>query len=127
MPSPSKLTPENIKEMERRFRDGATILEAIDGIMAESTYHEHRKNKPEFAGQMDMAKEYITEIARGVVSKRIKRGDAEISKWWLERKNKNEFSTKTENDITSNGSTLTPILVQFIGDNDAPANNTDTN
>jgi hypothetical protein len=95
----SKLTEENIIELERRFRDGATILEAIDGIMAESTYHEHRKNNPEFEARMQMAKEYITEIARGVVAKRIKRADPDMAKWWLERKNKQEFSTKTETDI----------------------------
>lgn len=100
MPRPdSKLTEENIIELEKRFRDGATILEAIDGIMSEATYHAHRKNNSEFEARMQMAKEYITEIARGVVAKRIKRADPDMAKWWLERKNKQEFSTKTETDI----------------------------
>ena len=99
MPAKTKLTDENMLELEKRFRDGATILEAIDGIMSESTYHDHRSKNTEFAARMDMAKEYITEIARGVVSKRIKRGDPDMSKWWLERKKKDEFSTKSENDI----------------------------
>lgn len=123
MPVPSKLTEENILELEKRFRNGATILEAIEGIMSESTYHEHRKNNSEFAARMELAKEYITEIARGVVAKRIQKGDADISKWWLERKKKNEFSTKIENDITSGGNAITPLLVEFI--NERPENTAD--
>ena len=96
MAAESKLTEDNMLELEKRFRDGATILEAIDGIMGESTYHDHRKNNPEFEARMQMAKEYITEIARGVVAKRIKRADPDMAKWWLERKNKQEFSLRNE-------------------------------
>lgn len=90
-----KLTEENILELERRFRDGATILEAIDGVMSEATYHLHRNKSPEFAGRMEMAREYVTEIARGVIAKSIKKGDSYSSMWWLERKKRDEFSTKT--------------------------------
>lgn len=106
----SKLTKSNIEELEKRFRDGSTILEAIDGIMAESTYHKHRSENTEFAARMDMAKEYVTEIARGVVAKRIKRGDAEVAKWWLERKNKKEFSTRAELTGADGKDLPTPIL-----------------
>ena len=106
----SKLTPENIKELEQRFRDGATDLEAIDGIMAESIYYKHRKNHAEFAARVDMAKEYTTEIARGVVSRRISRGDVDTAKWWLERKNKAQFSLRTETDVTSSDGSLAPIV-----------------
>lgn len=106
----TKLTPENVAELERRFRDGATILEAIDGLMSESTYHKHRSENAEFAGQMDMAREYVTEIARGVVAKAIKRGDRDTAKWWLERKNKKEFSTRSELTGADGKDLPTPIL-----------------
>ena len=99
MPRPTVMTPEVIDELEKRFRDGATNLEAIEGLISEDTFYDHQKRNPEFAARMDMAKEYTTEIARGVVSKAIKRGDRDTAKWWLERKNKQEFSTKTETDI----------------------------
>lgn len=110
MPAQTKLTEENMLQLEERFRDGATILEAIDGIMSESTYHAHRKDNSEFAGRMEYAREYITEIARGVVAKRIKRSDSEMAKWWLERRNKSQFSLRQE--LTgANGKDLpTPIL-----------------
>ncbi len=118
MPRKTVMTPEVLDELEKRFRDGATNLEAIDGLISEDTFYDHQKKNPEFAARMDMAKEYTTEIARGVVSKAIKRGDRDTAKWWLERRNKAQFSTKTETDLTSGGNALSPILVKFIGEDD---------
>ena len=37
-----------------------------------------------------------------VVHKALDRGDKEMAKWYLERKAKDEFSTKQEVDATSN-------------------------
>lgn len=96
MARPTKLTEENILELEKRFRDGATTLEAIDGIFTESTYYLHLKENEEFSERMTLAREYVTEIARGVVARKIKRGDTDTAKWWLERKNKKEFSSRSE-------------------------------
>ncbi len=118
MPRKTVMTPEVLDELEKRFRDGATNLEAIEGLISEDTFYDHQKKNPEFAARMDMAKEYTTEIARGVVSKAIKRGDRDTAKWWLERRNKAQFSTKTETDLTSGGNALSPILVKFIGEDD---------
>jgi len=99
MPAPSRLTKANIEELEARFRDGATTLEAIDGIMSESTYYKHLSENEEFSERMSLARDYVTEIARGVVARAIKKGDRDTAKWWLERKKKDEFSTKTEQDV----------------------------
>jgi hypothetical protein len=96
MAAKSKLTKENIAELVRRFRDGFTNLEAIEGIMSEETYYKHRRENPEFAARMDVAREYTTEVARAVISKAIKRGDRDSAKWWLERKKRAEFSTRSE-------------------------------
>lgn len=92
----TKLTPENVIELEKRFRNGATNLEAIEGIMSESTYYEHLKTNTEFAARMELAKEYITDIAEAVLARRIVRGDVEVSKWWAERRNKKKFSLRQE-------------------------------
>lgn len=93
---PTKLTEETMTELEKRFRDGATTLEAIDGLISEDRYYAYRKDSTEFSERMDLAREYVTEIARGVVARKIKRGDVDTSKWWLERRNKQEFSTRSE-------------------------------
>lgn len=107
---PSKLTEENIAELEKRFRDGATTLEAIEGIFAESSYYKYLNESPEFAERMSLAREYITEIARGVVARSIKRGDRESAKWWLERKKKAEFSTRSEMTGADGKDLPTPII-----------------
>ncbi len=92
----SKLTEKNIAEIEKRFRDGATTLEAIDGIMGESTFYDYQKESESFAERVSLAREYVTEIARGVVARGIKKGDRQLATWWLERKNKAEFSPRSE-------------------------------
>jgi hypothetical protein len=93
---PSKLTDGLIRELENRFRDGATNLEAIEGLISEDTFYTYLKTNQEFSERMELAKEYTTEIARAVVSRAIKRGDRESAKWWLERRNKEKFSTRSE-------------------------------
>ena len=115
MARPTKLTEENILELEKRFRDGATTLEAIDGIFSEATYYLHLKENEMFSERMKLAREYVTEIARGVVARRIKKGDAETAKWWLERKNKKEFSSRSE--ITgADGKDLPTPIITLEGD-----------
>lgn len=109
MPARTKLTEENIKELVRRFQDGANNQEAIKGIMSEDTFYRQIKENTEFAARMDVAKEYTTEVARAVVSKAIKRGDRETAKWWLERRAKSKFSLRTE--LTgADGTPVIPIL-----------------
>ena len=106
----SKLTELNILELESRYRSGATTLEAIEGIMAESTYYDYLKDNEQFSERMALAREYTTEIARGVVARRIHKGDADSAKWWLERKNKREFSTRQEITGAEGKDLPTPIL-----------------
>lgn len=96
MATPTKLTKKNMEELEKRFRDGATTLEAIEGVMAESTYYKYLSQDEVFAERMSLARDYTTEIARGVVARAIRRGDRDSAKWWLERKKKDEFSTRHE-------------------------------
>ncbi len=124
---PTKLTEETMLELEKRFRDGATTLEAIDGVISEDSYYVFRNKSPEFAERMDLAREYVTEIARGVVARAIRRGDRDSAKWWLERKNKAEFSTRQE--VTGkDGEALVPkpILGGVTKDGDVPSNHSDS-
>jgi len=112
---PTKMTDELIRELEKRFRDGATNLEAIEGLISEDTYYAHIRNDPVFSERIELAKEYTTEIARGVVSKAIKRGDRDSAKWWLERRAKAKFSTRSE--LTgADGKDLPAPIIALEGD-----------
>lgn len=49
-----------------------------------------------------MWKDYQKIKARYVVHKALEKGDRDMAKWYLERKAKDEFSTKQEVDTTVN-------------------------
>lgn len=98
MGRPSDYCEEIVSKLEYAFRDGAHIYEACDmaGISKE-TYYQWLKDKPGFLTKMEEAREYITEIAQAVVARSItKRKDPETAKWWLERRKKDKFSTRSE-------------------------------
>jgi hypothetical protein len=84
--------------LESAFRDGAHIYEACEACsIPVSTYYATLKRDPTFLDRMDLAQEYVTEIARAVVSRQITtRRDSDTAKWWLERRAKDKFSTRSE-------------------------------
>lgn len=96
MARPTVMTPEVISELEKRFRVGANVLEALDGLISEATYYLHLKENVEFSERMEAAQEFTTEIARAIVAKRVQKGDVDTAKWWLERRAKLKFSPRQE-------------------------------
>lgn len=98
MARPSDYCEVIVEKLEYAFRDGAHIYEACDmaGIDRQ-TYYNWLKDKEGFSARMEEAKEYVTEIAQAVVARSItKRKDPETAKWWLERRKKDKFSTRSE-------------------------------
>jgi hypothetical protein len=59
----------------------------------------------------------INAKARQNVAKEINEGDVQESKWWLERRDKKDFSTRT--DITSDGERLFPKPILSVPKNDS--------
>lgn len=110
MARPKAVNEKVIQELEKRFRDGAAVHEAIEGLISYSTYYDYLKNDIEFSERMELSQEYTTEIARAVVSRAIKRGDRDSAKWWLERRNKLKFSTRSEVTGKDGKDLPTPIL-----------------
>lgn len=94
----AKYTPEIVELLEDAFRDGASITEACDlADIDRQTYYNWLDAQEGFSTKMQEAQEWVTEVARAVVAQRItKKKDPETAKWWLERKKKDEFSTRTE-------------------------------
>ena len=95
----AKYTKEVVELLENAFRDGASITEACDRAKIDrQTYYNWLDGQDGFSTKMQEAQEWVSEIARAVVAQRITRKkDLETAKWWLERKKKGEFSTRTEN------------------------------
>lgn len=82
---------------------GCTNREAcLFADIPESTFYDFLKDFPEYSDKIAMWKEYEKIKARMVVHRALDKGDRDMAKWYLERKAKNEFSTKQELDSTVN-------------------------
>lgn len=94
---PTKMTPEIIGKLETSFSNGYTDVQAC--VMANinpSTLYEYCKENPEFSEKKEELKKRVDIQAKLNIVKSLQAGDKDISKWWLERKCKEEFSLRTE-------------------------------
>jgi len=100
---PRAITPKKLEKLEEAFKLGCTNREAcFYADIAESTFYDFLKEYPEYSDKIAMWKDYQKIKARMVVHKALDKGDRDMAKWYLERKVKEEFSTKQEIDATVN-------------------------
>lgn len=94
---PTKMTKEVLEKLEVAFLDGHTDEEAC--LIAEinpSTLYTYCKNHKNFSSKKELLKQNTKMVARRNIVNKIHDGDVELSKWYLERKAKEEFSVKQE-------------------------------
>lgn len=92
---PTVMTEEVVQKLEYAFMRGLTDIEACSyADISRSTLHNYCEENPEFLHRKEELKQHPTAKARLNVTEAIEKGDADMSKWWLERKAKDEFSTK---------------------------------
>ncbi len=104
---PTVMTEEVLRKMEEAFSYGATDKEAIFQANISSTaFYEYCKEHPEFTERKEALKDTPKYQARRNIAKAITEGDKQLSQWYAERKIKDEFSQKTETDITSKGESV---------------------
>lgn len=95
---PTVITPEVLLKLEEAFSIGATDLEACGRAgISKSSLYKYQEENPEFTERKEYLKNMLKYQARYNVSEKLNDGDADISKWYLERKGKEEFSTRHEN------------------------------
>jgi hypothetical protein len=125
MARPSDYSEIIVGKLEQAFRDGANIVQAclVSGINRD-TYYEWLNKKKGFSDRMTTAQEYPSVIARLAVVKAIgeevknpSRNGTENSWKWLERKNKDEFSSRSELTGKDGKDLPTPILAHVSSDN----------
>ena len=94
---PTVITPEIIDRLEEAFSNGATDLEAcFFAKIGKTTLYEYCKDNQDFSERKEALKEMVKYQARKNVIDKIRDGDIAQSNWYLERKAKSEFSTRTE-------------------------------
>ena len=91
------MTPEVVSKLEAAFSWGCTDTEACiwAGISRETLY-EYIRNNPTFADRKEQLKETPNLKARQVLNLALQQKDKQTAQWWLERKKKEEFSTRSE-------------------------------
>lgn len=100
---PRAIGEKELRLLKEAFFMGCTNREAcLYADVAESTFYDFLKEYPEYSEKIDIWKNYEKIKARMVVHKALDKGDRDMAKWYLERKAKDEFSTKQEVDATVN-------------------------
>lgn len=105
---PTVMTAETVQKLEYGFLKGLTDEQCclFVGISKQALYdycHAH----PEFTDRKELLKQQPSVKAKINIAEGIEKGDADLSKWYLERKNKDEFSTKQ--DVGLSGTVNNPF------------------
>ena len=94
---PTVMTPDTIAKLEQAFSWGCTDNEACiwAGINPSSLY-DYQLEHPDFTKRKEFLKETPSLKARQVINIALVNKDKQAAQWWLERKRKEEFSTRSE-------------------------------
>lgn len=106
---PTVMTDEMIGKLELLFAKGLTDREAcLIADITPSTLYDYCNKNPEFTERKELLKEKVKIQAKLNIAESIENKDVDDSKWYLERKAKDEFSAKqiidadVSSDITIN-------------------------
>lgn len=108
---PTVMTPETIEKLERAYSLGCSDLEAcFYANIGKSTLYSYQKEHPEFVERKEALKEKMIFAARTVIANSLADNDKDTAKWLLERKRKQEFSTRIENTGADGEPLQMPVL-----------------
>ena len=86
-----------MRELKESFKKGLNNGEAcLDANISERTFYSVLEKNERLKEYFNLLQKNVNKIAKQNIVKKIEDGDIEISKWWSERKNKEEFSTRSE-------------------------------
>lgn len=102
MGRPTIIDDTRIAILIQSFHDGLNIQQACwQADISADAYYDRRAKDPDFADIMKRAQDFLSMNARANVTKAIKKGELKTTRWYLERKAKDEFSSRTE--VTGKG------------------------
>lgn len=97
---PTKVTPEVVTKLEQAFSMGCTDEEAcLFADISRMSLQRYQEAHPSFRYRKALLKQKLVLKARSVIAEALNRKDENTAKWYLERKRKEEFSTKVESDV----------------------------
>lgn len=97
---PTVMTEAVLQKLEDEFKKGHSDEEAclIAGIAMASLYN-YQNAHPDFLEKKRILKTHPSSLAREIIYEKLTKGDSDMAKWYAERKMKDEFSTKQENEV----------------------------
>lgn len=112
---PTVFTKETLDKLRHAFLMGCSDAEAcIYANIHPTTLYTYQLKTEGFKEQKELWKNNPTLVARSNVHNALQEGDKDMTKWYLERKKKDEFSTRSE--ITGkDGGGLFGILDEIDG------------
>ena len=106
---PTVMTPDVVSKLEQAFSMGCSDLEAcLFANISKQALYDYQAKYPEFADRKAMLKETLVLKARSVIATSLNNKDENTAKWYLERKRKEEFSTKVENHFSGGFNIIVP-------------------
>lgn len=94
-----KCTDQVVSDLKAAFKDDLSNEEACHyAKIHPDTYYEWRKLSDEFSAQMDIAKSYVARRAKQLLAKAIENGGIDEAKWYLERRQRKDYSSRIEQD-----------------------------
>lgn len=110
MARPKKITDNILRKLEEGFIMGMSDREAcIYADLAPSTLYDYCNENKEFSERKELLKESVKMRAKINIAEQIKKGDIDLSLWYLERKCKDEFSSKQEIQHSGNMTVNNPF------------------
>lgn len=115
---PENITPELADRIMALFRMGLNDGEVCEQLdVPPSVLYAHQARHPEFLEKKHLAKKHLVSKSRQVVYNGLNSGDEKLrvdtAKWILERKAKEEFSTRQE--VTgADGESIKPVNITII-------------
>ncbi len=101
---PTKMTPETIQKLvyafQRDYTDGEACRYAGIGT---TTFYNHCKSNKEFREKIELAKDFIFNLAKDNLITELQDKNKFTTKWVLERRQKDRYSEKVEQDHTTQG------------------------
>jgi hypothetical protein len=112
---PTVMTEDVIRKLEYAYMRGLSDREAcLYANIATSTLYNYCNDNPAFSERKELLKEQVKTKAKMIVADLIDNNDADTAKWYLERKAKDEFSTKQE--IKADVETDVTITIELSDD-----------
>ncbi len=109
---PTIMTPEIISQLEKAFSFGYSDLEAcFYSNISKSTLYNFQNSNPEFVERKEALKQSLSLKAKMAIYEAIENGCVQTSKWWLERKCKEEFSLRSELSGVSNKDLIRDVIL----------------